>query len=328
MTDLLTVIPVFNGERFLLATLACLAAQTRRPDRVVVLDNGSTDSTPEIVAGFASLRCEFRRNETNLGVLGNLNRCLSLSRETRHLHLIMADDLVQPEFNATLLEALAVLPGRGLAYCFNETISQSGAVLGRNQQRPTGASRRIPLNRFLGPQSELATVLLPGVILKTEFQEPVCLFHDLPQVADGLFLAEWAALTGGVVEVPQFLCQYRLHPFNASSRQMYDLKCFVDDEWDLTSRIFDWFQEPRPAHAWRRLRLLLLHAARMQVKIDMMDHLRPPFADEIRRRRVERVGRAAAALGWTVVRLRDALRRLAGRPGRAAELISNAHVEP
>ena len=111
MTELITVIPVFNGERFLPATLACLAAQTRPADRVVVLDNGSTDRTEELVRNAPGLRCEFHRNESNLGVLGNLNRCLTLGRETRHLHLLMADDLVMPEFNARLLEALKELPG-------------------------------------------------------------------------------------------------------------------------------------------------------------------------------------------------------------------------
>jgi glycosyltransferase involved in cell wall biosynthesis len=328
VTELTTVIPVFNGERFLPATLACLAAQTRPADRIVVIDNGSTDSTPEIVRNAPGLRCEFRRNESNLGVLGNLNRCLALSRETRHLHLLMADDLVTPEFNASMLEAMKLLPGPGLGYCFNETISQTGAVLGKNQQRPTGPAVRVSLNEFLGPQSELATVLLPGVIFKTEFQDPVCLFRDMPQVADGLFLAEWAAKSGGVVELPQFYCQYRVHPFNASSRHMYDLKCFVEDEWEVSWSVFNWFQESAFAHARRALRLRLLHAARMQVKIDMMDHLRPDFADTIRKRRRELVGTPATALGWTVVRLRDALRLLNGRPGRAEELISNAHVAP
>jgi len=326
MTELITVIPVHNGERFLPATLDCIAAQTQRPDRVVVFDNGSTDRTAEVVADFPGLHCELRRNGENIGGVGNLNRCLSLSSETRFLHLLMADDLVKPEFYAKLRSAMTTMKGRGLGYSFNENISQTGEVIGRHQQRPTGPARRVPLNDFLVPQAELATVLLPGVVLKTDFQPPACLFRDFPQVADGLFLAEWATLTGEVVEVAEFLCQYRLHPFNASSRNMYDLQHFVVDEWRVTQMVSGWMHEPRPAHAIRRLRLRCLHAARMQVKIDMMQRLRPPFAAEIRRKRLELVGTMATALGWTAVRVRDAMRRLSGRPSRAAELISNAHL--
>ena len=57
MVELTTVIPVRNGERFLPETLDFLARQQRRPDRVVVLDNQSTDSTPELVRRFTGLPC-------------------------------------------------------------------------------------------------------------------------------------------------------------------------------------------------------------------------------------------------------------------------------
>mgnify|MGYP002836400680 FL=1 len=48
MSRLVTVIPVYNGERFLQATLESVAAQTRRPDRVIIQDNCSTDGTAAI----------------------------------------------------------------------------------------------------------------------------------------------------------------------------------------------------------------------------------------------------------------------------------------
>lgn len=323
MTELTTAIPVYNGERFLAATLDCLARQTRKPDRLVVFDNGSTDRTAEIVAAFRSVPCEFRRNESNLGVLGNANRCLSLSAETRFLHLLMADDLVTPDFYAKLVPALASISGRTLGYSLNDEIDQHGAVTGP-QRRPVTSPipRRVPLNEFLGRQASLATVLLPGVVLKTDYQPPVCLFRDLPQVADGLFLAEWAVMTGEVIEIPEFLCQYRLHPFNASSRHMYDLEHFLVDEWRLAHMVLSWIREPWLKHAIRRLKLRCLLAARAQVKIDMMRKLRPPYALELRRKQLELAGPLAGIIGWLAVRSRDNLRRLTGRPNRVAELTS------
>ena len=52
MIRLVTVIPVYNGERFLRATLESVAAQTRRPDRVIIQDNCSTDGTAAIAKEF------------------------------------------------------------------------------------------------------------------------------------------------------------------------------------------------------------------------------------------------------------------------------------
>ena len=105
---IITAIPVFNGEPFILQTLASVARQTLRPDRVVVLDNCSTDRTEEIVKNFTGIKCEFIRNEKNLGLFGNLNRCLELAPETEFLHLLHADDLIKPEFYAVMTESLAM----------------------------------------------------------------------------------------------------------------------------------------------------------------------------------------------------------------------------
>ncbi|MDE6262122.1 MAG: glycosyltransferase family 2 protein, partial [Muribaculaceae bacterium] len=47
------VIPVRNRERLVEPTLESLAAQTRRPDRIILVDNGSTDSTLQTLRRFA-----------------------------------------------------------------------------------------------------------------------------------------------------------------------------------------------------------------------------------------------------------------------------------
>ncbi len=59
------VLPFFNEERFLGATLASLAAQTRKADRIILVDNASSDRSPEIARAFAAdnsaLNVEVRR---------------------------------------------------------------------------------------------------------------------------------------------------------------------------------------------------------------------------------------------------------------------------
>src|ERR1700761_7077023 len=95
---ILTAIPVRNGEQFITETLESVARQTRRPDRVVVLDNHSTDRTEEIVRNFKGIACEFIRNPKDLGLFGNFNRCLDFAAETEYLHILHADDTISPEF--------------------------------------------------------------------------------------------------------------------------------------------------------------------------------------------------------------------------------------
>jgi poly-beta-1,6-N-acetyl-D-glucosamine synthase len=47
------IVPFFNEERFLPAFLSSLERQERRPDRLVLVDDGSSDGSPAIAAAFA-----------------------------------------------------------------------------------------------------------------------------------------------------------------------------------------------------------------------------------------------------------------------------------
>ena len=50
---LIVVVPFFNEERHLPSLLDSIAGQSRRPDRLLLVDDGSTDGSPGIAAAFA-----------------------------------------------------------------------------------------------------------------------------------------------------------------------------------------------------------------------------------------------------------------------------------
>jgi glycosyltransferase involved in cell wall biosynthesis len=47
------VIPVYNGEKFIIQTLHSLLSQTRKFDEIIVVDDGSTDNTVSLVQSLA-----------------------------------------------------------------------------------------------------------------------------------------------------------------------------------------------------------------------------------------------------------------------------------
>jgi glycosyltransferase involved in cell wall biosynthesis len=68
------VMATWQGERFIAAQLASLAAQTRPPDRLVVADDGSADGTVAVVLAFAAAApfpVVIHRNERRLGYAAN-----------------------------------------------------------------------------------------------------------------------------------------------------------------------------------------------------------------------------------------------------------------
>ncbi len=67
------VVPVYNGSRFLSASLECLLKQTFRDFELLVIDDGSTDSSPEVIQGFRDSRIRYIKQD-NQGLCHALNR--------------------------------------------------------------------------------------------------------------------------------------------------------------------------------------------------------------------------------------------------------------
>lgn len=71
----------FNGERFLREQLDSIASQRRLPDELVVCDDGSSDSTTDILAEFARsapFSTRILRHSATLGSTRNFERAISL----------------------------------------------------------------------------------------------------------------------------------------------------------------------------------------------------------------------------------------------------------
>jgi glycosyltransferase involved in cell wall biosynthesis len=96
----------YNGAEYLSKQLQSFIDQTRQPDELVISDDGSADSTMEIVEEFAKtapfeVRCS--RNEQNLGYAGNFN--VALMRTTGDLVLLSdQDDVWFPDKISRLVE--------------------------------------------------------------------------------------------------------------------------------------------------------------------------------------------------------------------------------
>src|SRR5215475_11833117 len=147
-SNIITVIPVYNGEKFIGETLESVARQILKPDRVVVLDNCSTDNTEKVVKEFTGVKIEWIRNPKNLGLFGNCNRALEFSPEAKYLHLMCADDLVEPDFYKVLTGELDSTDGLALAYSLDERIDEQDRRLSISG-KIIDCSTVIPVDVFL-----------------------------------------------------------------------------------------------------------------------------------------------------------------------------------
>jgi glycosyltransferase involved in cell wall biosynthesis len=101
------VIPVFNGERFLSESLDSVFAQTLPPAEVIVVDDGSTDGTADVIASYGERLVSLRQE--NAGPATARNRGLRAA----HGDLIAlqdADDVWDPDKLAVQAARFAARP--------------------------------------------------------------------------------------------------------------------------------------------------------------------------------------------------------------------------
>lgn len=106
-------IPVRDGEAYLAAAIESALNQTRPCDQLIVVDNGSTDRSAEIAAGFGP-QVEIV-NEPRPGIGAARNAALRAARGD-FLAFLDADDLWEPEKTALQLAALEAEPRLCLAF--------------------------------------------------------------------------------------------------------------------------------------------------------------------------------------------------------------------
>ena len=109
------VMPTYRHEHFIARALGSLLAQTLTDWELIVVDDGSPDSTREVVAAFAVPRLRYLRHAANLGLGAALNHAAAAA-SGRFLAYLPSDDYWDPDHLESCLAALTARPEAELAY--------------------------------------------------------------------------------------------------------------------------------------------------------------------------------------------------------------------
>lgn len=162
------VIPLYNKEREIAATLRSALAQTLPPAEILVVDDGSTDRSAEVAAEVAAgdPRGLVRIiRQANAGVSAARNRAIAEARAP-WVALLDGDDVWHPEFLAEIARMIASTPGCG-AY------ATAFDIVGDGRRTPAATPERggvvdffrCSLTRYVLIPS--ATVLDRALVLRT-----------------------------------------------------------------------------------------------------------------------------------------------------------------
>jgi glycosyltransferase involved in cell wall biosynthesis len=164
------VIPVFNGERTIAATLASVLVQTHRELEVIVVDDGSTDATLQIVAEAGDERVRIVR-QARRGVSSSRNRGVAEARG-EYVAFIDADDLWTAGKLESQVAALRENPAAAVAYCWTDYVDPDGRAVGRAERvTHQGWVRQALLRRFFLESASNAMVRRSALLAAGGFDE-------------------------------------------------------------------------------------------------------------------------------------------------------------
>lgn len=250
-------IPTFNGDKYIRAALYSVLNQNYQDFEVIVVDNGSTDRTAFLMEEVSSQsrRVRYFRNEKNIGLAGNLNRCLEYAKGD-YIKYLCVDDLLLHGCLEQMVAGLDAHPTVSLVCGGRLSIDECGHSTGL--QRYSRCTKIVPgyeaISRCLfggnfigGPTA----VMFRKSDTRSGFRE------DLPQLMD---MEMWFGLLerGSLLSIGATLCAIRSHKDQVTEANIRSSK-LVDDN----IRLFDQFSNKpylQSAFPWKvRYRVLMTY---------------------------------------------------------------------
>ncbi|MCM1282789.1 MAG: glycosyltransferase [Roseburia sp.] len=121
------VVPVYNVEKYIERCLDSIVAQTYENKQIILIDDGSTDSSGRVCDGYSQKYADIYVHHQNNAGLVEARRTGTTFAEGEYIIWVDADDWIEPDYFARMMEAmLAVhvdMVAANLYYDFGEASS-------------------------------------------------------------------------------------------------------------------------------------------------------------------------------------------------------------
>lgn len=203
-------VPVYNGGAYLKQCLDSVLGQTFQNFEIVVVDDGSSDDSVALIGQYAQRepRLRFHRNETNLGLVANWNKCLSLAQGT-WVKFLFQDDFWEP---SCLERVRSQADGRSLVF-HGRNFAFDGEVRKSLREYYTSELARLP------PELSGVENISPELCAELVVKHPALNFFGEPSSV--AFRRELSSRIGAFDERLVQLCDYEFWTRIASSHAAY-----------------------------------------------------------------------------------------------------------
>ncbi len=208
--------PAYNAERYILQSVESVLAQTYENFELLIVNDGSSDRTLDILSDISDQRIKVLNNSHNLGIVGSLNRAMAAARG-RYIARIDADDCCMP---TRFIKQKAVLdsnPGVLIVGTEMSVLERGQIKFTRQRADPDPEVLRWMLhvgNPVGHPSMMFRAEVIPalGEYLREEFK-----------YAEDFDFSHRVLLRGNISVIPENLVIYRQHNENLTRTRRFEM---------------------------------------------------------------------------------------------------------
>ncbi|MEM7713899.1 MAG: glycosyltransferase family A protein [Cyanobacteria bacterium P01_A01_bin.68] len=258
------VLPAYNASEYLAETINSVFSQTYKDFELLVIDDGSTDNTRDIVNDFCQRDSRIRLiSQENQGVSVARNNGIKMAKG-KYIAFLDSDDLWVPNKLARHVEHLQANPKLGLSFARVEFLSFDGKSTG-NYSNP----RMINISAKDLYEENAAVTPSNAVISRTALEQVGGFDGELSGAADAELFLRLKCHGWEVEGINEVLVLYRTS-LGGMSSQLYKM----EEDWNRLSKKAQVYAPELIQHHYKQAKAMLLrYLARRTLRLELSSEL-------------------------------------------------------
>lgn len=212
------IVPVYNCEPYIAETIQSILDQTFPEFEFIVVDDGSTDNSWEVINSFTDPRVIKLKNPENKGKPWTLNRALEMARG-KYYATMDGDDLAEPTRLAKQFQYMEAHPNCMMVSAYNRYFGPGAKKRFGNKEIltvPTDPDETRVRFLFHSCHSHNNNLVRMSFLQATGIRY---IPTDPSGIEDFSFWARFSLAGGEIHTIPEVLAHYRIHDSNITTRR-------------------------------------------------------------------------------------------------------------
>jgi len=228
------LMPVYNAERYLRQAIDSVLNQTYQEFILLLINDGSTDKSEQIIESYTDERIKYVKNEKNLGLVATLNKGLQMIH-TKYIARMDADDICRPKRLEYQVQFMEANDGIALLGTWANLIDEDGKLVG--SLTPYSDERRIRTALLFSNIFVHSSIMMRKSVLE---ENGWCYNQEHKAVEDyGLWIKFASKYQVAILE--QKFLDYRLNSNGIMSSENAHMEKHIKNKSVIYDEIFEFF---------------------------------------------------------------------------------------